>query len=417
MTIEKSLQQLLELAYHDFLELEKSTKQQRNDAILAMAKGLTQAFEQILEANTLDLLEAKEMVRPELVINWLKLTPYRLENAVKIIEAIAKLNDPLDRRIYRLQQQYNLPQSYCRATSLGVILYVSEALPELGAIAAAMAIKTGNSIILRGTGESTHTKEAIAKILQSALVKGELPHHCIQDISPDLGNFMIKDLVTQDKYIQLIIPYGRPSLVRNVYNLATIPTLFTVMGNCYLHYCNSGDMDLVQKMIIDSHQSKPDPVNAIEKVTIEENYKSYGLIKIWKNLKEEGFQLKGDHELVAEFPEYLTPVQPEEWGLPYLSKTVAFKLVDNLEQGIEFINQHSTGHTNCLVTDSYEVSRNFGNQIKSAFTYINCSPRFSRISQNEEAVYLGIANQKDGRRGLISLESFTTIKQVIEGID
>lgn len=417
MTIDKSLQKLLSLAYHDFLKLEKSTKQQRNEAILAMAKGLNQAFDQILEANTLDLLEAKEMVRPELVINWLKLTPYRLENAVKIIEAIAKLNDPLDRRIYRLQQQYNLPQSYCRATPLGVILYIGEALPELGAIAAAMAIKAGNSIILRGTGESTNTREAIAKILLSALVKGELPSHCIQDISPDLGNFLIKDLVTQDKYIQLVIPYGRPSLVRNVYNLATIPTLFTVMGNCYLHYCNSGDIDLVQKMIIDSHQSKPDPVNAIEKVTIEENYKSYGLIKIWKNLKEEGFQLKGDEQLVAEFPEYLTSVQPEEWQLPYLNKTVAFKLVDNLQQGLEFINQHSTGHTNCLVTDSYEVSRNFGNQIKSVFTYINCSPRFSRISQNEEAVYLGIANQKDGRRGLISLESLTTIKQVIEGIE
>jgi len=416
MAIEKSLQPLLERSYHDFLKLEKSTKQQRNQAIEAMVVGLDHAFDQILEANTLDLLEAREMARPELVTNWLKLTPERLRHTVEILKMIAKLNDPLDRRIYRLQQQHNLPQSYCRATPLGVILFISEALPELVAIAAAMAIKTANSIILRGTGESSQTIEAIAHVLQLALAKGELPPYCIQHISPDQGNFPIQDLVTHSKYIQMVIPYGRPSLVKNVYNISTIPTLFTVMGNCYLHYCNSGDLDLVQKIIIDSHSSEPDPVNAIEKVIIEDNYKSYALIKMWKNLKDEGFLLKGDTQLVAEFPKYLTPVQTEEWQLPYLNHTVAFKLVNNLEEGIDFINEHSTGHTNCLVTDSYEVSRNFAHQIKSAFTYINCSPKFSRISQNEEAVYLGISNQKDGRRGLISLESFSTIKQVIEGI-
>ncbi|ELR99042.1 hypothetical protein [Gloeocapsa sp. PCC 73106] len=415
MVLEKSLRLSLKRAYEDSFELEKSTKQQRNQAIEAMAKGLTQASDEILDANTLDLLEAREMARPELITNWLKLTPERLQNAVKIIKIIAQLNDPLDRRIYRLQQQYNLPQSYCRATPLGVILFISEGFPELGAIAAAMAIKTGNSLILRGTGESTHSNEAITRVLQSALAQERLPSHCLQNFSPDIGN-SLPDLVTQQQYIQLVIPYGRPSLVNKIWNMSTVPTLYSVMGNCYLHYANSGDLDLAQSMIVSSHQSQPDPVNAVEKVTVEENYKSFALIKLWKNLKQDGFELRGDQQLTEAFPEYLNLVNTEEWGLPYLSKIVAFKLVKNLSEGINFINQHSTGHSNCLVTDSYTESRTFAQRIKSTFTYINCSPQFFRLSQNEEAVYLGIANQKDGRRGLISLESLTTIKQVIEGL-
>lgn len=415
MALEKSLLLSFKHAYQDAGNLEKCTKQQKNLGIQGMARGLARSFDEILEANTLDLLEAREMARPELIVNWLKLTPERLQNTVKILNIIAQLNDPLDRRVYRLQQQYHYPQSYCRAAPLGVILFINEGFPELGAIAAAMAIKTGNSLILRGTGESNHSCEVITRILKSALAEAELPVNCLQNFSPDENN-TLSDLVTQKQYLQLVIPYGRPSLVNKVWNLSTVPTLYSVMGNCYLYYANSGDLDLAQSIIIDSHKSQPDPVNAIEKVIIEENFKPYALTKLWKNLQQADFELRGDQELVEAFPEYLQPINSQEWKSSYLSKTIAFKLVKSLEEGINFINKYSSGHSDCLITDCYTDSRTFAQNINSAFTYINCSPRFDRVSQNEEAVYLGIANQKDGRRGLITLESLTTIKQVIESM-
>jgi glutamate-5-semialdehyde dehydrogenase len=404
----------VKLAHVSFRELGNASGSERSQGVKAMAKGIEKAFDQILEANTLDLEMSREMAIPDLILKWLKLTPKRLQTTVAILEQLAESCDPLE-QIINASYQLNLSQTYCQRMPLGVIALIYEAFPELGAIAAGFCLKTGNSLILHASGASSHSNQVIAEILHTALEDSNLPLGCLQILSSDQGS-SIEDLVSQDQYINLVIPYGRPSLISQVSHLATAPVLRAAMGNCYLYWSPSADLDLVRYIILDSHSSSPDPVNAIEKVLISSYQTSSFLVRLFNSLKEKGFQLRGDPSLVAEFPEHLTPVKNKsEWRKPYLEPIIAFKKVDNLDQAINWINNYSSGHADCLVTESYAESRQFATEIDSALIYINSSSRFSRNPPQGESVFLGVSNQKGYRRGLISLDTLTTIKQVVQG--
>ncbi|MBA4450135.1 gamma-glutamyl-phosphate reductase, partial [Cylindrospermopsis raciborskii CS-506_D] len=195
---------------------------------------------------------------------------------------------------------------------------------------------------------------------------------------------------------------------------ATCPVLKSAMGNCYLYWSLNGSLEMVRWMVLDSHESEPDPVNAIEKVLVHRQSLPSSLSALWNSLKDRGFQLKGDGELVQAFPQ-LQLVQDEEWGTPYLNKTIAFKLVDTLDSAIAWINQYSSSHADAIATESYQESRQFALGVNSASTYINASPRFARNSSRGDAVFLGMSNQRGHRRGFISLETLTTVKHIIQG--
>ncbi|MGK7916890.1 MAG: glutamate-5-semialdehyde dehydrogenase [Prochloraceae cyanobacterium] len=400
-------------AYKAFLQLGTTKGVDRSRGVEAMAQGLKNAFDDILEANTLDLVMSREMAVPDIILKWLKLTPERLQTTVETLQQLAGLSDPIE-RVIEAPYQLNSSQTYCQLMPLGAIALIYEAFPELGAIAAGLCLKTGNSIVLRGSSEASHTNSVIAHALKTALEEAGMPLGSLEFISSDRGS-SIQDLVVQDRYLSLIIPYGRPSLITQVTQLATAPVLKSAMGNCYLYWSVSGDLDLVRWAIVDSHASQPDPVNAIEKVLINSNQKPSSVLRLFNSLNEKGFELRGDTELVAEFPEHLTPVEEDEWETPYLDKIVAFKMVDSIESAIAWINLYSSSHADCLVSESYQESHQFATGIDSALVYINSSPRFSRSPKPGESVFLGISNQKGYRRGLIGLETFTTIKQVIQG--
>jgi glutamate-5-semialdehyde dehydrogenase len=399
-------------AFQASLKLGTTKGIDRSRAVLAMAQAIESDFDEILEANTLDLEASREMAVPELILDWLKLTPSRLENTIKILQRLGELSDPL-RRVRTADYQQEDSQSYTQLMPLGVIAFIYEAFPDLGAIAAGFCIKTGNSIILKGSTEASNSNTAIANSLQTAITKVGLPAGCVELITAEHGA-SVRDLVTQDQYLNLVIPYGRSSLIQQVVRQATCPVLKSAMGNCYLYWSVNSSLEMIRWMIIDSHESEPDQVNAIEKVLVHRQALPSSLSVLWSSLKEKGFQLKGDAELVAAFPQ-LQLAKDEEWGTPYLTKTVAFKLVDSLESAIAWINQYSSSHADSIVTESYQESRQFALGVNSASTYINASPRFSRHSLRGEAVFLGMSNQKGHRRGFISLETLTTVKHIVQG--
>jgi len=399
-------------AFQASLKLGTTKGIDRSRAVLAMAQAIESDFDEILEANTLDLEASREMAVPKLILDWLKLTPSRLENTIKILQRLGELSDPL-RRVRTADYQQEDSQSYTQLMPLGVIAFIYEAFPDLGAIAAGFCIKTGNSIILKGSTEASNSNTAIANSLQTAITKVGLPAGCVELITAEHGA-SVRDLVTQDQYLNLVIPYGRSSLIQQVVRQATCPVLKSAMGNCYLYWSVNSSLEMIRWMIIDSHESEPDQVNAIEKVLVHRQALPSSLSVLWSSLKEKGFQLKGDAELVAAFPQ-LQLAKDEEWGTPYLTKTVAFKLVDSLESAIAWINQYSSSHADSIVTESYQESRQFALGVNSASTYINASPRFSRHSLRGEAVFLGMSNQKGHRRGFISLETLTTVKHIVQG--
>lgn len=380
-----------------------------------MAEGLLKRQDDILEANTLDLEASREMAVPELILDWLRLTPERLQIVGRSLHRLSETSD-------LVQQVLNIPshpvdqcQTYGQLMPLGVIALIYEALPELGAIAAGLCIRTGNSLILRGSPEASHSNQAIANILQAAIEDAGLPTDCVQLLPSEQGD-VIRELVTQDQYINLVIPYGRPGLVQQVMRQATAPVLQTAIGNCYLYWSPTGSLDIARWMILDSHKSEPEPVNAIEKVLVSRHHSPTSLTMLWNSLKEQGFELRGDEILVKEFPDiFRSVVSQTEWGQPYLSGAIAFKSVEGLETAIAWINHYSSGHADCLATESYPESRQFALGINSAMTYINATPRFYRSPKRGSAVALGMSNQKGHRRGLISLETLTTVKHIVQG--
>lgn len=412
MTSSNDLLEDVGASHEASLILANTSSSLRDRALKMMAEVLEDSLDRVLEANTLDLETSREMAVPDLILEWLKLTPERIQHAVKILKRLSEFPDPLQ-EVMSASYQVEEVQTYCQRMPLGVVALVYEAFPELGAIAAGLCLKTGNSLILRGGSESSQTNLAIAEALQVALEEVGLPKNSLILLPSEQGA-PIRDVIRQDRYINLIIPYGRPSLVEQVVRQATAPVLRSAMGNCYLYWGHSGSLETVRHLIIDSHASEPDPVNAIEKVLIEHSQSSSAIASLWKSLKEKGFELRGDRELAAQHEE-LKPAEPEEWNQAYLEKVVTFKLVEDLDGAIAWMNTHSSGHANCLVTQSYNESRKFALGINSASLYINTSPRFYRYRTRGNTVFLGMSNQKGVRRGLINLEALTTVKYIIQG--
>lgn len=395
------------------IKLAQISGAKRRLGILAIAEAIESSGDEILESNTIDLEMSREMAIAEPIADWLKLTPERLDMTIAILKRLSRAADPT-RRLINAPYQLEPSQTYCQLVPLGTIALIYEAFPELAAIAAGLCLKTGNSLITRGCSAASNSNQTIAEIIQKALASVELPSGTISHISADLG-ISVQDLVTQDRYINLVIPYGRPSLVQQVAEKATATVLKTAMGNCYLYWSQSGSLELTSQMIIDSHDGEPDAVNAIEKVLIHQEVKPSLLQSLFNSLQQQGFKLRGDEACVEKFPEFLSLMKPEEWFRPYLTKVVAFRRIEGLSQAVLWINRHSSGHADSIVTKSYQEGKQFVQSIDSALVYINTSPKFSRIPEEGSDVFLGMSNQKGYRQGLISVETFTTSKQIVQG--
>lgn len=400
-------------AYHASLPLAIASITDRNAALSAMAQALHDSINEILEANTLDLEASREMATPEIVQDWLKLTPERLEAAIQSLNYLVQLPDPL-RQGSPIRSVLTPCPTYSRRLPLGVIVFVYEAFPELGAIAAGMCLKTGNSLILRGTSEASQSNAVITQVLQAAIATTGLSANSLQSI-PTEDAYLMRELITQDQWVNLVIPYGRPSLIQQVLKQATVPVLKTVIGNCYLYWSATGSVEAVRSAIVDSHQGQPDAVNAIEKVLVHSQQNLSSVSRLLTSLREQGFEVRGDQALVTEFPD-LTLAKPEEWSQPYLSPIVSFKLVQDLAAATSWINDYSSGHADCVITESYSETRRFVSEVNSALIYTNSSPRFYRSLKPGEPVCLGMSNQKGDRRGVIGLDSLTTAQQVIQGL-
>jgi glutamate-5-semialdehyde dehydrogenase len=411
VNISPSLTSVLHESVRSARQLAATSNQQRERAVGSMATAMRAAFQDILEANTLDLEASRETGISDVLLDWLKLTPERLTRYIDLLARLGELA-PIHGNV-DLSSQATDRHSYSQVKPLGTVAFVYEALPELGAIAAGMSLKTGNSIILRGGAEAQHSNQAIATALQSGLEQVDLPPTAIQliDSTPSL----LYALVTQTQQVNLVIPYGRPSLLHQVTQQATVPILPAAIGNCYLYWGANGDLDLVRHAICDSHVGEPDAVNAIEKVLIDTDRQSASLTLLWKSLKDKGFQLRGDRELVNNYGEYLQLAKEGEWNQPYLRKTIAFKSVQGVDEAIATIDRFSSGHADCIITDSYLETQRFVAGVNSAYVYINTSPRFYRYQRGSDRIWLGMSNYHGSQRGAIGLAALMATQQVMMG--
>ncbi|HSM80480.1 MAG TPA: aldehyde dehydrogenase family protein [Nodosilinea sp.] len=380
----------------------------------AVATELEASLDAILEANTLDLEASLDMAVPERVLDWLKLTPERLQTTAKILRRLAYLGDPrglLHPSPSRLSKAVG---GYGQVVPLGVVALVYEAFPELAAIMAGLCLRTGNGLILKGSNEASQTNQVILQALHAALERVGLPQQCILSLTEEQGD-VARTWLLQDPGVDLIIPYGRPGLVQQVVRQAGVPVLPTAMGNCYLYWSATGQLDTVTPMIVDSHRGEPDAVNAIEKVLIHRSCSPSAVVQLCHTLWDQDFEILADEALLPELPD-VKAAAAADWGRPFLGKTVALRWVDDGPTAAAFLNRHSSGHASAIATESYSESSRFTQLASSAVVYVNASPRFVRNPAQASAIALGMTAQRGRCTGFVGLSALLTTQHILHSL-
>ncbi len=382
-------------------------------ALEAMGQAIAQQQDDILEANTLDLEISRDMAVPDLVVDWLKLTPERVQTAATIFQRLALSGTTLP----PIDMETSLGADYC-TRPVGIVGFIYESFPDLGAIAAALCIRTGNALVLKGGSEASRSNQIIASILQRSLEDVGLPPELIFPIeSTDVSRLD----VAQCPGIDLVIPHGRPSLVEQVVKHASVPVIPSRMGNCYLYWSASGTLDQVYHMITESHLGTPDAVNRIEKVLVHKGHSENSVIRLWTRLQENGFKIRATEAMrswkaSATAPDDSAEVAAdEEWSTAYLKRAIAFRQVENSDEAIRWINTHSSGHADSVATSDYAESRKFIGSCRSAALYINASPRFIRNAKQASEITLGASNYKGVGGGLIGMAVMQSHQRIFHG--
>jgi glutamate-5-semialdehyde dehydrogenase len=410
----EDLTNFLYQSYSAGLSLSELAEEKRNQLILKIADAIKHDRNQILEANTYDLEASREMAIPDLLLDWMKLTPDRLHRTVDYLKHLAQIPSPL------LPSATVIQGNHFRTIPVGSTAFIYEALPHLAVMMAGMCIKTGNNLILRGGTEVSHAQATITTIIQTAIRDSGFDGAADFVVAIAPTGTGIKDLVTQEKYLRLIIPYGRPSFVQQVSRQSTLAVLPAAMGNCYMYVGVTGSLSLALEIIKASHQGDPDAVNAIEKVIIPSSFlvrESLDFVKWLEEIKALGLKIKGCDRFVSYYRNYSeifsSDIETEnQWGVAYLADILAIKVVDVLPEAIAWINQYSSGHADVILSDSLIESQAFVSQVKASNIFVNAHSKFNRFEGDRLA--LGMVSLKTrGVRGIIDLQALTTTKRII----
>lgn len=382
----------------------------KNKGLIAMADALIANQTAILTANKQDLANANEM--PKKFLDRLMLNEQRITDMANGLRSTAQLSDPTA-QIDRGWISADGLQIIQRRVPLGVIGIIFEARPNVTADAAGLTFKSGNAVILRGGKEALQTNLAIAKALREALTQSGLPADAIQMVA-DPSHQSAQEMMNLTKYIDVLIPRGGRGLIQRVVKTATVPVIETGAGNCHVYVDRDADLEMATAIAVNAKVQRPSVCNAAEKLLIHRQVASTYLPVIAKALIKHGVQLRGDEAARKIVPEII-PVTAEDWDTEYNDLIMAVKVVDSLDAAITHINDHSTHHSETIITNNLERGRKFQEQIDSACVYVNASTRFTDGGMFGFGAEIGISTQKLHARGPMGLHQLTTIKYEITG--
>lgn len=382
----------------------------KNKGLIAMANALIANQATILTANKQDLANANEM--PKKFLDRLMLNEQRITDMANGLRSIAQLSDPTA-QIDRGWISADGLQIIQRRVPLGVIGIIFEARPNVTADAAGLTFKSGNAVILRGGKEALQTNLAIAKVLREALTQSGLPADAIQMIA-DPSHQSAQEMMNLTQYIDVLIPRGGRGLIQRVVKTATVPVIETGAGNCHVYVDRDADLEMATAIAVNAKVQRPSVCNAAEKLLIHKDIAKQYLPAITHALIDHGVQLRGD-ETAREIVPEIIPATAEDWDTEYNDLIMAVKVVDSLDAAITHINDHSTHHSETIITNNLERGRKFQEQIDSACVYVNASTRFTDGGMFGFGAEIGISTQKLHARGPMGLHQLTTIKYEITG--
>jgi len=392
--------------------LMNATTTEKNNALLKMAEILLKNSEEILEANKKDLEKAIAKGTPKAMLDRLALDESRINGMADGLKDVVSLPDPIG-EVTGMWKRPNGLQIGKQRVPLGVIGIIYEARPNVTCDAAGLCLKSGNVVILRGGKEAINSNIAIVKALREGVKEAGLLEDVIQLVE-NTDREVATEMMRLNQYIDVLIPRGGAGLIQSVVKNATVPVIETGTGNCHVYVDCDADLEKAKNIVINAKTSRPSVCNAEEKLLVNEKIAKEFLPIIFKALKEKEVEVRGDKKVLDILNE-ATEIQDDEWGKEYLDYIIGVKIVKDVDEAINHINKYGTGHSEAIITNSYENSQKFLQRVDAAAVYVNASTRFTDGSEFGFGAEIGISTQKLHARGPMGLNELTTNKYIIYG--
>ncbi len=395
-------------------KLAAASSDTKKTALVCAATALVAHTNYILEENKKDIDAAKSNGMSDGLIDRLLLTPERINSIADGIRQIADLPDPIGEVLSEVKRPNGLSIGQMRVP-LGVCGIIYEARPNVTADAAALCIKSGNACILRSGKEAHKSSMAITKVIQDAIFAAGLPKDSVLLVE-DTSRESAVALMKLNDYLDVIIPRGGAGLIRAVVENATVPAIETGTGNCHIYIDRTADLDMAKDIVINAKTSRPSVCNAAEKLLVHKDIAKCALCKILPLLSNKGVTIIGDDETCRIYPyPDVIPATDTDWETEYLDLKIGVKVVDSIDDAISHINKYNSGHSEAIITDSYENSQKFLTEVDAAAVYVNASTRFTDGFEFGFGAEIGISTQKLHARGPMGLKALTTTKYIIRG--
>lgn len=401
---------IAQLARDSSVIIATATTEQKNAALKAMTYKLAFRRREILHANEADIAEARSKRLPLNVVNRLRFNEEKIHARTHCLSKIEALPDPVG-QVYSVERRPNGLQVARVRVPLGVILMIYEARPHVTVNAGAFCLKSGNAAILRGGSEAKRCNAVLGNLWRESLTNAGLPPEAIQVISGSHEH--IDELLQQDEYIDLVIPRGGKALIEAVSERSRIPVIKHFAGICHVYLDQGVDIDKGIMIALDSKCLMPEVCNAMETLLVCEAI-SREIPRIADALHECGVRIKGCEKTRALTPE-VEPATEEDWRTEYLDTTVSVRVVADVDEAIEHINEYGSHHTDAIVTDSDSRARQFVQRVDSAVVLVNASTMFCDGESLGMGAEIGISTDKIHARGPMGLEELTSYKFVIRG--
>ncbi|HZG70153.1 MAG TPA: glutamate-5-semialdehyde dehydrogenase, partial [Chondromyces sp.] len=387
--IEKA-KQLKEASY----QMAMLNESEKNEALALIAESLLKEKEYILNENSKDLVAGKEAGLSDSLLDRLKLTEERIEQIADGVRQLIELKDPIG----EVTESWEIPNGLKIETvrvPLGVIGMVYEARPNVTVDAAALCLKAGNAVLLRGSSSAAHSNQALVRIMKGALEASPIPTEALQlleDTSRETANKMFK----LNEYLDVLIPRGGAGLIQTVIQHATVPVLETGVGNCHVFIDDSAEKEMAINIAVNAKTHRPSVCNAAESLLVHKDWPHTK--ELLNTLSEKGVELRGDDSLSSTYS-FVNKANDDDWATEYLAPILSVKTVNNVKEAVDHINTYGTKHSEAIVTETQKHVDLFFKGIDAAALYHNASTRFTDGEQFGFGAEIGISTQKLHARG------------------
>ncbi len=386
--------------------------EKRNAALAAIADALMAHEADILAANELDLADGRANGMSESMLDRLALTSARIEGMAEGVRQLIALPDPVGEVVEEFARPNGLRIRKVRVP-LGVIGMIYEARPNVTADTAAIALKTGNGILLRGSASALRSNMALAGAMRGALKGAGVPENALAVVE-DTAHESVDRMLRMNDCVDVIIPRGGAGLIRRVLETATVPVLETGVGNCHVYLDESAHYDMAEAIVVNAKTQRPSVCNAMETLLVHSVWATAHLAKLLAKLHMLGVTIHGDAQVRA-VDKLALPAGEEDWANEYLAPELAVKVVDSLEEAMAHIARYGTKHTEAIVTEDVENARIFLHTVDAAAVNYNASTRFTDGFEFGFGAEMGISTQKLHARGPLGLKEMTSYKYMVFG--